>query len=92
MFDLAGIGSLITGIGTLGMTVVVWRNVKTSNGHTLGELGELVHAEVTTGNGIPLGELADRQEGRRVNTIPEEDRTESEQGYSDRLKEGGRDR
>ena len=50
-----------------------------------------VHAEVRTTNGITAGLLAERQEGRRIEAdVPHAERTTSEQGYVDRLEEGGR--
>lgn len=54
------------------------------------ELTESIHSEVVSANGITGTELLERAEGRRINEIPEEDRTPSEQGYSDRLAEQGR--
>jgi hypothetical protein len=52
---------------------------------------EGVAAEVSTTNGITQGELAERAEGRRIEEIPAEERTTSEQEYVDKLHAGGRD-
>lgn len=43
--------------------------------------------ELQTDNGQSVGNLADADEGRRVRGIAVEDRTESEQGYVDRIEE-----
>jgi len=42
-----------------------------------------VHAEVKTANALKLGEMADATETRRVEEIPEKDRTEAEQAHFD---------
>ncbi len=45
-----------------------------------------VHSEVKTANGITMAVLADRAEGRRIEVdVAHGDRTESEQGYVDKL-------
>lgn len=49
-----------------------------------------VAAEVATTNGIPQGQLAERAEGRRIEQIPVEKRTTSEQEYVTKLHAGGR--
>ena len=52
---------------------------------------ELVHAQLRTLNGLSVGQLADRAEGHRVNRdVPREDRTVSDQHYSDALIDGER--
>lgn len=51
---------------------------------------ESIHREVQTSNGITSAELLERQEGRRIEDIPEHDRTASEQEYVDKLVAGGR--
>lgn len=75
---VTAIGTLLTGLGTLGTAVWtrrVHRQVKTANGSTLGETIEQVREEVTTPDNAPplgeivattgaaLGELADRTPG-----------------------------
>lgn len=54
-------------------------------------LTESIHTEVASVNGLTGTELLERTEGRRIMEIPEKDRTPAEQGYVDRLIEGGRD-
>lgn len=58
--------------------------------HNARKLGA-VHAEVKTSNGLTVAALADRGEGRRIETdVPAEERTPQEQKYVDGLNEGGR--
>jgi len=49
-----------------------------------------VQLEVATTNGIKLGKMAERVEGRRIEEIPEDKRTPSEQEYVEKLIAGGR--
>lgn len=83
---VSGIAQIITSLATLLAAVAtmfgVLRNTKSI---------KQVHSEVKTANGITLAALADRTEGRRIKeTIPHDDRTPSETGYVDMLREGGR--
>lgn len=72
----------------------------TPNGGSTAKLGDRVKRiedglaaiarDVRTQNGILLGDLVERTEGRRIiEEVPKADRTSSEQGYVDRLADGG---
>lgn len=84
---LAAAASLVTAFAVLLSVVVTIRGQR-----KLIEKTDQVHAEVKTSNGITMAALADRTEGRRIQSeVPKDDRTASEQGYVDTLHEGGRD-
>lgn len=58
--------------------------------HNARKIGN-VHAEVKTSNGLTVAALADRGEGRRIETeVPADERTPAEQKYVNGLNEGGR--
>ena len=90
MFDYSGLGEALIGAAAVVTAVAQLLQRKTVN--RTADTVDQVHDAVSTANGIPAGELLERAEGRRIEEIPYIDRTVSEQGYVDRLNEGGRDR
>lgn len=79
-YTLVGIAAIISSLTAAYMALSTRRKV------------EEVATEVKTSNGITLAVLADRAEGRRIETETTlGDRTPSEQHYVDKLQEGGRD-
>ena len=76
---ISAVASLLTAIALLFSVITNRKNIKQ------------VQNNIDTVNGIPIGGLMERQEGRRIQKIPEHSRTDSEQIYVDNLIEGGRD-
>lgn len=78
---VSDVSSVITAITALVVAVVAGKAKRTV---------DQVHTEVKTQNGLTIAALADRQEGRRIQTdVPHQDRTASEQHYVEGLDRGG---
>ncbi len=104
MFDWTGFGTTLLGLSAFVTSVTQLRFRKTvkhidettqATRHAAEAIlpkVTAVHDEVATTNGIPVGEMLERQEGRRIQGLPVDDRTPSEQEYVTKLVAGGRDR
>lgn len=80
---LVGVGAVLTPITVFGCTVLTLRG----QGKLRAQVTD-VKQQVETANGKSLGVLADSAEGRRILAdVAKDDRTTSEQGYVDRLKD-----
>lgn len=81
-------------LGAVDEKVVVLDNKIAHVDDHLGTVHEAVGTvvnEVAAANGISMVKLLERAEGRRIaDEVPPSERTTSEQGYVDRLEEGGR--
>lgn len=84
---IAALASMVTAIAVLIGAIVLARGQRAVAANV-----EAVHEEVKTVNGITMAALADRAEGRRIETdVPVDQRTDSEAAYVTNLAEGGPD-
>lgn len=78
---LRGVESTVAFLVT-GQRAVIAQTAQTH--HVVAE----VHEQLDTVNGLAVGELLDRQEGRRIQDIPKDQRSAAEQNYLRDLEEG----